>query len=178
MNFANSQIHDFSLPQLDEVSLKPISKDYYKIIAVNKIVLYAILFALLFVAKSFVDGDTFQNNFWYALTILLLICLFDFVISYLAIKKRKYAIREHDVIYAKGLLVNSITTVPISRIQHIEESRSWLARKFHLSTLNIFTAGEAGSDLSIKGLPREEAKQINDFLSSKVNGKSGLLTTD
>lgn len=80
--------------------------------------------------------------------------------------------REHDVVYAKGLLVHSITTVPISRIQHVEESRSWLARHFGLATLKIFTAGEAGSDLSIKGLPYIEAKQIKEIISDKVNGNN------
>jgi membrane protein YdbS with pleckstrin-like domain len=62
--------------------------------------------------------------------------------------------------------------VPISRIQHIEESRSWLARKLNLATLKIFTAGESGSDLKIDGLPHEEAKQINDFLSTRVNANN------
>jgi membrane protein YdbS with pleckstrin-like domain len=66
--------------------------------------------------------------------------------------------------------VNSISAVPISRIQHLEISRSWLAIKFELATLKIFTAGESGIDLSIDGLNYNEAKQINDFLSRKVNG--------
>ena len=171
MDFSNSQIHDLSLPQIDEVELKPISKDYFKVVALSGFVFYVFMFAILFGLKTYINAATFQDKFWYIFSVLLALFLLNFLTSLLAIRKRRYAIREHDVVYAKGLLVNTITTVPISRIQHIEESRSWLARQFNLSTLNIFTAGQSGSDLSIKGLPREEAKQINDFLSSKVNRK-------
>src|SRR5690606_6896806 len=119
---------------------KRVSKHYFKIIALNKLIFYAVLFGLMFIAKRFIDGEYFQSVFWYIFIGLLAICLCDFFISLWAISKRKYAVREHDVIYAKGLLAHTITTVPISRIQHIEESRSWLSRQFNLSTLNIFTA--------------------------------------
>ena len=172
MSFTNSQILSDSLPKLNDVELKPISKQFFKIIALNKLLIYGVMFSVLCLTKRFVDKDVLQNNFWYLLIILLVFCVINFIIAFLAFKQRKYAIREHDVIYAKGLLVNSITTVPISRIQHVEEFRSWLARRLNLSTLNIYTAGESGSDISISGLPHQEAKQINDFISAKVNGNN------
>lgn len=170
--FTNQNIEIESLPSLETVALKPISKQYLKIIVFNKLLLYLALFTVLFVARWIVDKDVIQSNFWYLFAALLAICVLNFSIALLAFNKRKYAIREHDLIYAQGLLVHSITTVPISRIQHIEESRSWLARQLNLATLKIFTAGESGSDLSIKGLSNDEAKQINDFLSTKVNANN------
>lgn len=172
MNFTNTQINSATLPNIDDVILKPISKQYIKIIIINKTLIFTLFFGILILAKFFVKKEGFQDNFWYVFTIVSVFCVFNFIIAILAFKKRKYAIREHDVIYAQGLLVNSITTVPISRIQHIEESRSWLSRQFNLATLNIFTAGESGSDLSIKGLPHKEARQVNDFISAKVNGNN------
>jgi len=172
MSFTNSQLFNDALPKIDDVILKPISKQYIKIILVNKFVMYALFFGILIVGKYVINKVVFQEYFWHLFFVTLVFCVLNFSIAILSFKKRKYAIREQDVIYAQGLLVNSITTVPISRIQHIEESRSWIARKFNLATLNIFTAGESGSDLSIKGLPHEEARQINDFLSAKVNGNS------
>lgn len=177
MDFVNNQIQELSLPQLEDVSLKRISKHYFKVIALNKLVIYIVLLTLLFIAQRFIENEMFQKNIAYIGVILLIFSLVDFTISYLAFRNRKYALRTHDIIYAKGLLTYSITTVPISRIQHIEETRSWLARQFKVSTLNIFTAGESGSDLSIQGLPQEEAKRINDFINSKVNGDNGLFTT-
>lgn len=168
--FTNNQIDSDAFPKFEEVVLKPISKQYFKIIIINKVLIYGVLFLVLFLAKWYVHKALIQENFWYLLIILLVFCGTNFIIALLSFKKRKYAIREKDVIYAEGLLVSSIITVPISRIQHIEESRSFLARQLNLSTLNIFTAGESGSDLSIKGLPYKTAKQINAFLSAKVNG--------
>ncbi len=173
MNFTNLQIQTESLPKVEDLVLKPISKSYLKIIAINKLALYIGLFGLAFGVKYFLENkEDIQLNLWYMLSVILGFCIVNFIFSVLAFEKRKYAIREHDVVYAKGLIINSITTVPISRIQHVEESRSWLARHFGLSTLKIFTAGEAGSDLSINGLDHLEAKGINDFISTKMNGNN------
>ncbi|WP_298901670.1 PH domain-containing protein [uncultured Psychroserpens sp.] len=170
MGFSNSQIHNDALPNVEDVELLSISKQYLKIIVLNKVVMCLAFVSVLVLGKFFVTKAGFQEGFWYIFSIIVGFCLLNFGLAILAFKKRKYAIREHDVIYAKGLLINSITTVPISRIQHIEESRSWLSRQFNLATLNLYTAGESGSDLSIKGLPYQEAKQINDFISSRING--------
>ncbi|WP_204345057.1 PH domain-containing protein [Psychroserpens algicola] len=169
MNFTNTQIHNEMMPSIDDVILKPISKAYIKVIIVNSVIVYGIILSVLTAIKVFLKKEVIQDNFWYLFVIVLVICAFNFVTALLAFKKRQYAIREKDVIYAKGFIVHSVTTVPVSRIQHIETSRSWLDRKLNLATLNIYTAGESGTDLSIKGLPNKEAKQVNDFLSSKVN---------
>ncbi|WP_179353699.1 PH domain-containing protein [Winogradskyella vidalii] len=171
MNFTNLQIEIESLPKVEAVNLKPIAKSYFKIIALNKLALYAGLIVLVFGGRYFMEkNEAVQFNLWYILSAVSVFCILNFVIGYLAFKKRKYAVREHDVIYSKGLIIHSIITVPMSRIQHVEESRSWLARYLDLATLNIYTAGEAGSDLSIKGLPYLEAKEIKEIISSKVNG--------
>ncbi|REG85996.1 PH domain-containing protein [Winogradskyella sediminis] len=172
MTFTNSQIHVEDLPHVEDVELKPISKAYLKIIVLNTLLVYSIIFAGLFGLKYLIKEEEFHDNFWYVFLGVLGCCILNFIIALLAFKKRKYALRGFDVIYAKGLIVHALTTVPISRIQHVEESRSWLARQFNLATLKIFTAGEAGSDLSIKGLPHLEAKRINDFISSEVNGNN------
>ena len=173
MNFSNLHIQTESLPKVEDLILKPISKSYLKIIAINKLALYIGLFGVAYGVKYALEKkEAIEVNLWYILPILLGFCALNFIASLLEFKKRKYAIREQDVVYAKGLLVHSITTVPISRIQHVEESRSWLARRFGLSTLKIFTAGDAGSDLSMNGLHHLEAKSINDFISSKVNGNN------
>ncbi|MFC0604388.1 PH domain-containing protein [Winogradskyella pulchriflava] len=173
MNFTNLQIETESLPKIDEVNLKPIAKSYLKIIALNKLVYYIALVGLTFIVKLIIEKKSeVQIDLWYIIFVVIGFCMVNFIVALLAFRKRKYAVREHDIIYSKGLLMHSITTIPISRIQHVEESRSWLARYFGLSTLKIFTAGESGSDLSIKGLEHLEAKGINDFISARVNGNN------
>lgn len=171
MNFTNLQMQIEGIPKIEDVVLKPISKSYFKIITLNKFAIYAVLIGLAFLLKYIIEEkEDIQINIRYILLVVLVFCVINYTVGLLAFKKRKYAIREHDVIYSKGLIIHSMVTVPISRIQHVEESRSWLARHFGLSTLKIFTAGEAGSDLSIKGLPHLEAKQIKEIISDKING--------
>ena len=41
---------------------------------------------------------------------------------------------------------------------------------FHLVSLSVFTAGDSSDDLKIRGLLKEEADQINDFISSQIDG--------
>ncbi len=168
--FSNSQVDTSSIPSLSDVTLKPISSKYIRIIIINKVAFFSIFFTFLFAMKWFVDDEELQYGLPYAILIVLIIFLLNLLIGILAFKKRQYALRERDIIYSKGLIVNSTTTVPIKRIQHIEEVRSWLSRHFGLATLKIFTAGESGSDLSIQGLPADEAKRIHDYISEKVNG--------
>jgi len=168
--FTNLQLTPDTLPQIAQVELHPIDKAYFKIIMINKAIIYGAGFVALVFIKLFASNIAMQSNFWYIFTAFVVFCVLNFILALLAFKKRKYALREKDVIYAHGLLIHKITTVPISRIQHIETSRSWFARQLGLATLNIFTAGESGSDLSIKGLSDAEATRINDFLSTKVNG--------
>lgn len=170
--FSNQQIDLDTLPSIDSVSLKPIAKRYLNIIILNKLALYFAVGLVLFFIKHYVDKSIVQDNFWFITSIAIGGCAINLMVSILGFNRRKYAIREYDIIYAKGLLVHTITTVPINRIQHIETSRSWLERQFKLASLKIFTAGETGGDLTLKGLPRDEAKQINDFISAKVNGNN------
>lgn len=167
--FSNHQIHLEDLPSLNDVVLKPISKRYLNIIVLRRLFMYSIIFSALIGAKLNMLHPEFQELFWYVFLTVALICVLNFGVALLAFNKRKYAIREQDVIYTKGLLINSTSVIPVSRIQHLEISRSWLARKFNLATLKVFTAGESGIDLTIAGLEYELAQQINDFLSAKVN---------
>jgi len=167
--FTNEQIEIDRLPSVDAVEMQAISKKYLNIILMNKLLVFIVLYAALFIVKVYANDVVFTEYFWYIFLSLSLFFILNLIFAILAFKKRKYALREKDVIYSKGLLIHKLTVVPISRIQHIEETKTWLARQFNLASVKIFTAGDAGTDLSINGLTNEEAKHINDFLSAKVN---------
>lgn len=167
--FVNPQIELETIPKLDDINLKPISKRYLNVILINRLLFFTVLYLGLFLLRNFATDVLFTKYFWHLFLGLSLCLILNFLIAVLSFYKRKYALRDKDVIYSKGLLVHRFTTVPISRIQHIEESRTWLARQFGLASIKIFTAGESGSDLSIKGLTTDEARHLNDYLSEKVN---------
>jgi membrane protein YdbS with pleckstrin-like domain len=44
-----------------------------------------------------------------------------------------------------------------------------LARKLGLSTLKIYSAGESGGDIAIKGLPKDVAETQYAFLTKVIN---------
>lgn len=169
--FSNEQIVIEDLPKVDDLDLKPISRKYLNIIVINRLTVYTILLTLLFVARMVIDDVQIHQYFWYLVGALSIVIVLNFIISILAFFRRKYSIREHDIVYAKGIIVQSLIAVPLLRIQHVEESRTWLARQFGLTTIKLYTAGESGTDLRIQGIPQLEAKQINDFISSKINGR-------
>lgn len=167
--FTNLEIDIDTLPKVETVKLKPISNHYLKIIFINISIQYLILFSALILAKTFVKRDWILDVFWYAIIILIILMLFQILMSILSFKKRGYALRTHDIIYAKGLLFHKKTTVPFIRIQHLETKQSFIAKKFNLASLHVFTAGESGGDLSINGLTIKEATSINELLTNKIN---------
>ena len=70
----------------------------------------------------------------------------------------------------KVFFFRSLTTVPFNRIQHIEIDQGPIARYFDLVSLSVFTAGDSSDDLKVSGLLKEEAKQIKEFISTKIDG--------
>ncbi len=165
----NQQIVTDHLPTIESVELTGISKAYLKIIYLNALMVFIVPFIVLILTFFVFNTDTTLIFFWIFLSVLIIFFASYLTIAILGFSKRRYAIRELDVIYSSGLIFYKLTTVPFVRIQHIEISKSFLARKFDLATLHIYTAGASGSDLVIKGLPSDVAEKLNAFLSSKIN---------
>lgn len=167
--FSNKQIQLSDIPSIQDIELSPVSSSFFWIILFNWSLVFLILFCAFSFTYYFADNSPFERFYFEICGGIIGLYLFFLIISFMALKKRQYALREKDVVYSKGLVVFTLITVPISRIQHVEESRSFLERQFNLATLKIFTAGDAGSDLSIRGLAHKEAKIINDFISSRIS---------
>lgn len=165
----NEQIVTESLPKIESVELTGVSKAYLKIIFINAFILFCIPLIVLILSFFIFETETNTTNFWILFGVLVVAFASYLTLAFLSFSKRRYAIREHDIIYSSGLLFYKLTTVPFVRIQHIEISKSFLARKFDVATLHIYTAGNSGSDLVIKGLPNDIAEKLNAFLSSKIN---------
>ena len=53
-----------------------------------------------------------------------------------------------------------------------------IARKFGLASIELFTAGGSSSDLEIPGLLLEEAQQIKNMVSQKINPPKQVPTKD
>jgi len=167
--FTNTQIDIESLPKMETIDLVPIEKSYYKIIVFNILISYLSVIGILSFIYINLEKGKFLKVAPYLITLLVLVLIFHLIISTLGFKNRKYAMREKDIIHTKGLLEFNTTVLPFNRIQHVEISRSLLARKLNLSKLEIYTAGESGSDLTISGLPKDVAERINNHLTKMLN---------
>ncbi|WP_439152927.1 PH domain-containing protein [Winogradskyella sp.] len=167
--FENNQIAIDSLPKAEEQTLNPISPKYFIIVLFITLIAYFILFGAVLLLKIFAEDEGIDEAITYIGFTLLVLCIITIVISYLGFKKRKYAIRQQDMTYSHGYLVNKTLTLPYNRIQHIEIARSFIARKLGLSTLKIYSAGQSGGDLSIKGLPKDIAEKQYAFLTEIIN---------
>lgn len=103
-----------------------------------------------------------------ALTVLFIVFGFGYLNAFLLQKKYGYALREKDIIYSRGYLINKTTVIPFNRIQHVSISRGVFDKALGISTLKIFTAGGQGSDVSIPGLLPDLALKLKEAVAKKL----------
>jgi uncharacterized protein len=158
-----------ALPDISKIEFKKIDKSYFKVITINFFLVFILFFIGLVVLHQFVFSDDVNAYviYIYALFFIFFGCIFAYFL--LSFSKRKYALREKDISYKSGLLARKMTTVPFSRIQHVEIDEKPISRLFGLSSLSVYTAGDSSDDLEIKGIQKETALQIKEFISTKVN---------
>lgn len=164
-HFTNPEISIDSLPRHTEVEFHPISRRYLK----KSLIQIGVMCAFFLLGWGIFA-------FWVPLLILqissliFLFCLFGFWF-WNTVKMQQtyaYALREKDILYRRGFILNKITVVPFNRIQHVTINRDIWDKRLNLSTLNIFTAGGSGSDIRIPGLEPELAMDLKDSLAKKI----------
>lgn len=166
-NFSNQNIDLSSLPKYEEVSFEGISKSY-----LIKAIIQTSIF-MLFVFAGW--GAMFYYNvnpytLWLSLAAILLYFAFRFWNTYKLQQNYGYALREKDILYRRGFFVNTTTVVPFNRIQHVSISRDVFDKLLNIASIQVFTAGGSGSDLSIPGLEPGRARELKEALSVKITG--------
>lgn len=175
MIFQNTQIVLTSLPAVEAVEFQRLAPAYRNVEYVGT----AVFFGFLFIGWVVLFFVTLAKLPWLGWSLLALWVVLFALSMYLAGRRYEvsgYALREHDIIHRYGVLTRVVTTVPFNRMQHCEISRGPVESAFGLATLRVFTAGGASSDLSIEGLPHEEAQRIKEFITRKIgeNKEAGL----
>jgi len=169
--FENLQLKD-NLPDIRKVDFIPIEKSYLLLQLIKSLVIFGIFatgFFLFLIPK--LKGEI--TNYIYLLYFILpLIYVLILGILILGFFKKKYAIRQKDISFKKGVLVHSTTTIPFSRIQHIEIDEGAFERIFKLASLSIYTAGDNGRDLKISGIKKDKALQMKELISNYLNDES------
>jgi len=158
-----------SFPEIPKIDFKPIENKYLKVILINTFLVFVIVCLVVFFADYKGLFEFIENTIWIYVSIVLGF-IFILLVKKIGFKKRKYAVRQKDISYKKGVLFRSLTTVPFNRIQHVEIDEGPISRLFDLVSLSVFTAGDSSDDLKVSGLLKEEAKQIKEFISNKIDG--------
>ena len=164
MAFENYQIETAQLPHIEQISYRqhPVALRTKQLIVATIVLFLLLVTPVVFLFLWMPRPLLISASVW------LLVAF----ITYLSIVKgyplRGYAVRQHDITYKKGWIFQTRTTVPMNRIQHSEISQGPLERRFNISSLKIFTAGGAASDLVIPGLLPEEAQRLHEFISSET----------
>ncbi len=167
MEFSNIEV--LELPDITEVYFKGIEKDYLNIIIVQISALFFMAFLTLLLLEFYVPEVSQFDHINTLYIAIILGYVFVLTLGFISFSKKGYAVRERDVSYKRGLFIKTITTVPFSRIQHVEINESPMARLFKLASLVIFTAGDSSNDLVIKGLRKNEALKIKEFINQQIN---------
>lgn len=164
-NFSNEPIDINSLPKFEEVEYKGISKKYL----IKSNLQTALFFIVIVIGWGVLwyYGAGWQNLLIASIFILLFFG-FRFWNNFKMQGKYGYALREKDLLYRRGFLVNSVTIIPFNRIQHVSVSRDFIDKMLDISSLQIFTAGGGGSDVNIPGLKPELAANLKEALSTKL----------
>ncbi|ESU22576.1 hypothetical protein FEDK69T_18290 [Flavobacterium enshiense DK69] len=174
MNFTNETINITELPKFEEVSFLPLHKDYWKIILIGNFIFLSMMSLGLGIFLFFNEEARGYWYLFYAAAFLLFLLSVGF--GKLSFKKRGFAFRQHDVLYKSGVIAETTTIIPYSRVQHVALHEGFIARQFGLTSIQIFTAGGGDSDIEIPGIEKDKAQNIKQLLMSKLT--SDMTNTD
>jgi len=85
----------------------------------------------------------------------------------------RYAVREHDLLVQSGVLYRRWSSVPLSRIQHVDTRQGPLERLFGVQRLLVYTAAGVSADGVIPALTEPAAVALRDALSRR-GGDDGV----
>lgn len=174
--FTNTTVSFETLPKFESVPLQPLNKDYLNVVYMGNAI-FAILLSIAALVFLWVKEDSHDLILPVLGSKIVVIALL-FWLSNLSFRKKGYALREKDILFQKGILSTTLTVIPFNRIQHVALHEGFFSRMYHLSELQIYTAGGSSSDLHIPGLPKEQAEQMKTFLLQKITTPAVAIVSD
>ncbi len=165
-NFSNQKIQTNDFPAYQEVVLTPLEADYSKVVLINSII-FLIVFGLAGFSFFYFQPEIPSQTLIIA-GVYAVFCLLVIGSKYLSFKSKKYAFRDHDVIFQSGYITINTTVIPYNRVQHVTLFEGLVSKQFNLAKVGIFTAGGKGSDIEIPGIKKEDAERIKILLTAKI----------
>lgn len=174
MLFLNTAIDTTQLPAAETLDLQPLHSDYRKVLRLEWMITALVLLLIATGLSWWVFHFRWLPSLllFTAATLLLFFYRLAFEKSF---PLAGYALRERDVVYRKGWIVQSIRIAPFRRIQNCTVLSGPLERRFGLASLTVYTAGSSGSDLKIAGLKQEEADRLRQFILQQIHHEDEVL---
>jgi membrane protein YdbS with pleckstrin-like domain len=172
--FENPQVAPASLPTADEVAWQALDRRYVRRLQVGAGISALVIFGGLLVIEilPFPLKDVMSTRL--AAAVAGLVLLRGLAWPVISVPRKSYAIRTRDILYRSGVLWRSTVAIPFDRVQHVETSHTPLDRRFRLATLKLHTAGGAGGDLKIHGMPADVAESLRVFLLEQVSSRASV----
>ena len=164
MSFTNIAIDPANLPTFEAVTYQPLSPVYPSL----NTGITALVFGMTIVVFLLV-ASLLNFPLWIKLTlpsILLVIAALMTRFTLEAARVKRFAIREHDILFASGVFWRSQTIQPLNRIQHVEISSGPIDKRFGLAEIHLFSSGSGSATYVIPGLPVSVAEDLREFVLS------------
>ena len=165
-NFTNNTVNINELPRFETVAFQKLQPAYWKVVVINRLIVFAVLTLAIGVADYLIDE--IKNEIIYFWIVLAIIIVLTFLFSRIAFVKKGFVFREHDVLFKNGIIATNTIIIPYNRVQHVALHEGLLSRYFGLAKIEIFTAGGSSSDIKIPGIEKEQAEKIKQLLMGKI----------
>lgn len=168
MPFTNLPIQEDELPQVQSVPLKPIHPDYLKALRITWLIIFFIILAGAVTLFLLVDELQTMLAISIGVCIYLLLLMSTVMIGTRSFKRKKYAVRERDILYSTGWIFQNLHMVPFNRLQHCVVNMGPIDRRFGLASVSLYTAASEGKDITIHGLKLAEAEHLKDLIMQQI----------
>lgn len=168
MSFSNLPIADESLPQVQTVPFKPIHADYLKVLRITWLITFGVILAGLVILFVFVTKLQTVLLISLGVGLYLIVIAITVISGTRSFLRKRYAVRERDILYSTGWLFQHTHMVPFNRMQHCVVNSGPIERKFGLASVSLYTAASEGKDITIHGLPQEEAERLKDLIMQQI----------
>jgi uncharacterized protein len=168
MQFQNLQVHWEALPKAADVHLKPIDKNYLKVLYITWSIMYVIILAVVITIILLIED--IDHYLWLpaGIAAILLLAAATFIIGTGSFKRKAYAVREKDILFRTGWIIQKLHIVPFNRVQHCVVQSGPIGRRYGLATVIIYTAASNEQDISINGLKSEDAEVLKTFILEQI----------
>lgn len=102
------------------------------------------------------------GSIWFALVLLLVTT--TIVLPRKRYERARWKLSRAGLEIRTGVLFRELTSVPRSRVQHLDVTQGPIQRRFGLATLVVHTAGQQHSEVELSGVTLDVATALRDDL--------------